>query len=162
MKTHKWKNIGAKQYSSLGLPPSSAESYYFCENCGVNIGVAYNSGEGIGEGMKRAGVSEECPKGAETNTEGGKKIFCFINSSSNFGVDVVAICEDGHALGGHFSSNESWAKHDIGLTSDRKHDKYKEHCPEGFQLIWVEDPKNHKELGEAYKLNQELKKSEKE
>lgn len=92
-----------------------------------------------------------------------KKIYCFVNSGK--GTDwqiVIALCEDGHCLASHCSSNEGWAKHDIGIGSDWKHDKYKEHCPEGFELIWINDAADSKEVDAAYELNQQLAKLAKE
>lgn len=86
-----------------------------------------------------------------------KKIYCFINSGKGTEWNhVIALCEDGHCLAGHLSSCEGWAKHDIGINSDWKHENYKEHCPEGYDLIWVDDPEESNEIAAAYKLNQEL------
>jgi hypothetical protein len=90
-----------------------------------------------------------------------KKIYCFINSGK--GTDwiiVIALCEDGHCLANHCSSNEYWAQHDIGINSDWKHDNYKKHCPDGYELIWIDDASTSKEIDEAYELNQQLAKSE--
>jgi hypothetical protein len=86
-----------------------------------------------------------------------KKIYIFVNSRWASGdVVALALCEDGIPLGSHFSSNEDFAKHDMGLTSDWKHDGYKAHCPEGYELEWVDDYKTHPGLQAAYKLNQEM------
>lgn len=88
-----------------------------------------------------------------------KKIFCFINSGK--GTDwiiVIALCEDGRCLANHCSSNEYWAMHDIGIESDWKHDDYKKNCPEGYELIWIEDASNSPEVDTAYIKNQELAK----
>ena len=89
-----------------------------------------------------------------------KKIYAFINSGH--GTDmlvVVAMCEDGHNVGGHMSSTESWARHDIGVTSTWKHDDYAKHCPDGFEVEWVDDVPGHAGLMEAYRLNQEMAKT---
>lgn len=96
-------------------------------------------------------------------TENKKKIYCFINGSNNFGQHVMALCEDGNVLAGHLSSSVGYAKHDIGINSDWKHDKYKEHCPEGYELEWVdpEDVNGHDGIDAAYILNQELAKAAK-
>jgi hypothetical protein len=86
-----------------------------------------------------------------------KKIFCFINGGN--GRDwfpVIAICEDGHCLAEHISSSEWFALHDIGINSDIKHEQYKEHCPNGYELVWVEDARNSVKLDAAYAKNQEL------
>lgn len=85
------------------------------------------------------------------------KIFCWVNSGK--GTDwqnVMAMAEDGTYLAGHLSSSEHFAKHDIGLTSDWKHDAYKKHYPDGYELVWVDDanPGNHAGLDEAYAKNQ--------
>lgn len=84
------------------------------------------------------------------------KIFCWINSGK--GTDwnvVIAMAEDGTSLASHVSSSEPWAKHDIGITSDWKHEKYRDHYPDGFELVWVEgDPREHEGLMAAYALNQ--------
>jgi hypothetical protein len=51
-----------------------------------------------------------------------------------------ALCEDGVCLAQHLSSSLEFAKHDMGLTSSWKHNAYHNHCPEGYQLEWVDDP----------------------
>jgi hypothetical protein len=88
-----------------------------------------------------------------------KKIFCFVNSGKGSDMQVViALCEDGHCLANHLSSNEGWARHDIGITSDWKHENYKEHCPDGYELVWVENPEESEDVDKAYQLNQILAK----
>lgn len=37
----------------------------------------------------------------------------------------------------HFSSGENWCKHDMGITSDWKHDVYDAMYPDGYELIWL-------------------------
>lgn len=86
-----------------------------------------------------------------------KKIFCFINSGRNTEFqNVVALCEDGHCLAGHLSSSEGWAKHDIGINSDWKHENYKNHCPEGYELVWLDDPNGVPEFESACEKNKQL------
>ena len=86
-----------------------------------------------------------------------KKIYCFINSGKGSAwIVVVALCEDGYCLAEHCSSNEGWAKHDIGIGSDWKHEHYREHCPEGYELVWIEDASNSPELNAACAKNKEL------
>jgi hypothetical protein len=51
----------------------------------------------------------------------------------------MAIAEDGNVLAKHLSSNTHWAKHDIGITSDWKHNYYKAHYPDGYELVWLDD-----------------------
>lgn len=85
------------------------------------------------------------------------KIFCFIQSGKDTDwVSTIAICEDGHCLAEHLSSDNCLALQDIGMTSDMKHDRYKEHCPDGYDLVWLDDPANSPELDAAYAKNQEL------
>lgn len=86
------------------------------------------------------------------------KIYCWVNSGR--GTDwqiVIAMAEDGTALASHCSSSEGWAKHDIGIGSDWKHDTYRKHYPEGFELEWVDDFDGHPGLAAAYEKNQARK-----
>jgi hypothetical protein len=81
------------------------------------------------------------------------KIFIFINAGKDTDwVQGVAISEDGKALAGHVSSNYAFFRHDMGLTSDRKHEKYKDHYPDGYELVEVDDPTpgTHKGLDSAF------------
>lgn len=107
-----------------------------------------------------------------------KKIYIFAvpTGTSSYGIirdaeptgDVVgyALCEDGHCLARHFSSGVDWSKHDMGITSDWKHNIYKEHCPEGYDLEWIdyEDLDSHEGYLAArdlfYKLMEEAKSHE--
>lgn len=88
------------------------------------------------------------------------KIYCFINSAQPEWYQVCAIAEDGHCLAQHTSSTPVWAQHDIGITSDWKHDNYKKHYPKGYELEWVNDVLKHTGLMAAYEKNQELAKAE--
>lgn len=73
------------------------------------------------------------------------------------GGDVIgnALAEDGTGLAAHLSSSVAYAKHDMGLTSDWKHDIYREHCPDGFELEWVDDVETHDGWRAALALNRE-------
>lgn len=85
------------------------------------------------------------------------KIFVFMNSGKGTDwISGIALCEDGAYLAGHISSSYGFFRHDMGLTSDWKHDEYKEHCPDGYDLIEVDDPRNHDGVQAAYKLNQAM------
>ncbi len=79
-------------------------------------------------------------------------------SATRGGHDVTsnAVAQDGQCLAGHLSSSQGFARHDMGLTSDWKHDKYKEHYPGGYQLVEVEDLSDPGWLA-AYEKNQALK-----
>lgn len=46
-----------------------------------------------------------------------------------------AMAEDGTGLAQHWSSSKLWVKHDMGLTSRKKHDAYEEHYPNGYELV---------------------------
>jgi hypothetical protein len=65
-------------------------------------------------------------------------IYCFLNGGSPEWWNVSAVAEDGEGLAGHVCSSPVFFKHDLGLTSDWKHDKYREKYPEGYRLVWVE------------------------
>lgn len=71
--------------------------------------------------------------------------------------DVIgyALAEDGDCIAQHLSSNTAFSKHDMGLTSDWKHDNYKGKYPEGYTLKWVDDPENDPEWQHRVKLNRE-------
>jgi hypothetical protein len=71
-------------------------------------------------------------------------------------INGVALCEDGHVLAGHLSSSLDFCKLDMGVTSDHKHAHYQEHCPDGFELIWVDDPHTHAGWQEALQKNRQL------
>ena len=72
--------------------------------------------------------------------------------------DVIgyACAEDGTGLGSHLSSSVEFSKHDMGLTSDWKHEAYKKHYPDGFELEWVNNPETHFELSQAIALNKKI------
>ena len=86
------------------------------------------------------------------------KIFCFNNGGSNECYHAMAMADDGHVLAQHICSDPSFMPHDLGITSDWKHESYNEHFGEDkWELEWVDDPKKHEGLQAAYKLNQKLK-----
>jgi len=79
------------------------------------------------------------------------------------GVHPVALCEDGNSLAGHLCSHEGFVKHDMGFTSDWKHEHYDEHCgKDNWELEYIEDEdiEAHEGLQKAIKLNQELPEEE--
>lgn len=67
-----------------------------------------------------------------------------------------ALCEDGCGLVSHSSSSEGWSKHDMGYESDWHHDTYQKHCPDGFELIWIDDADHDERWLKAMELNQQL------
>lgn len=64
------------------------------------------------------------------------------------GGDVVgyAMAEDGNVLCSHLSSSQGFCRHDMGLTSNWKHNYYKEHYPDGYELVDLTDKKSREEL----------------
>lgn len=59
-----------------------------------------------------------------------------------FAVDGIVIDEeDGkeklNCIAQHWSSGENWCKHDMGITSDWKHDTYKQFHPDGYELEFI-------------------------
>lgn len=91
------------------------------------------------------------------------KIFCFVNTwYGPRGGDcvVVAMAEDGHVLGSHFSSNVAFAMRDIGhlpgTFQASRHAAFAAHYPDGFETVWVDDPRSHPGLTAACERNQEL------
>ena len=71
----------------------------------------------------------------------------------NSDVAGYALAEDGTGLASHISSNEDWAKHDMGLTSDLKKEIYEGHYPDGYELEWVSDFDNNAGGNRAMSLN---------
>jgi len=83
-----------------------------------------------------------------------KKIYCFNNGGSIGWMNAVAIAEDGTCVAQHGCSSEVFMKHDLGITTNRKHDNYDAHYGEGnWELEWVADVPNHKDLQAALVLN---------
>jgi len=74
------------------------------------------------------------------------------------GGDVMgySVAEDGTGIASHLSSNKEFSKHDMGLTSNQKHEYYQKAFPDGYELEWVDDVENHAGLREALRLNNEL------
>lgn len=72
-------------------------------------------------------------------------IFVFCNGGA--GTDMVsmtALSEDGEFLAGHLCSSERWGWHDMGFSSEWKHEHYAARYPDGFVLVWVPgDPRKH-------------------
>jgi hypothetical protein len=64
-----------------------------------------------------------------------------------------AMDENGQVLAQHISSSMSFSQHDLGLTSEWKHDRYKEAHPGGYELVWVDDPDSSAEFQAAFAKN---------
>jgi hypothetical protein len=105
---------------------------------------------------------EECSK-LECACARNPKIYVFCEPGGFEPGDVIghALAEDGTGLCSHLSSNPSFSRHDMGITSDWKHDIYKDHYPDGYELEWIEtkDLDTHPGFIAAYDLNQEKEKT---
>jgi hypothetical protein len=65
------------------------------------------------------------------------KIFAFCNGGEPEWWNMAALSEDGEFLAGHLCSHPIFGPHDMGITSDWKHEHYRERYPGGFELVWV-------------------------
>lgn len=89
------------------------------------------------------------------------KIYLFRDGSGMAGfVYGVALAENGALLTGHLSTDEDWLRHDLGLTSDWKHDHYRRHYPDGYELVWLDNPEADPGCRRAIALHQERAKAE--
>ena len=96
-------------------------------------------------------------QGVESPRPALHKIFCFNNGGARGWMYAVAIGDDGHCLAQHVCSSEDFMPHDLGITSNWKHENYNKHFGEGnWELEWVSNPKNHAGLDAALVLNQQL------
>ena len=70
-----------------------------------------------------------------------KKIFVIPYAEHHgFGVEMLALTEDGDVVASHLSSNTSWGKHDMGIGSDWKHTNYDEAYGAGqWELVYGDD-----------------------
>lgn len=59
----------------------------------------------------------------------------------NGDIACVALDEDGQVIAHHISSSAGWARHDMGLTGNWKHDLYKARYPDGYALVDAIDAK---------------------
>lgn len=68
---------------------------------------------------------------------------------STVGGDVIgyALAEDGECLDTHLSSNWVYSQHDMGLTSNWKHEIYEKKYPNGYQCEWVDEKEFHRHEG---------------
>ena len=73
------------------------------------------------------------------------------------GYIVSALADDGHCLAQHACSHKAYARHDIGIDSERKHEYYDKHFGAGnWQLEWVDDAKTHPGWLAALELNRAI------
>ena len=85
------------------------------------------------------------------------KIYAFSNTMNGGEGEAIAMAEDGAVVGSHWCSNEGWVPHDLGVTSDWHHEGYKEHYPNGFEVVFVKaaDVDGHEGLQSAVKLHRD-------
>lgn len=83
-----------------------------------------------------------------------------IVQGSTRGGDVIgyAVAEDGTGLSSHLSSSVGFSQHDMGFTGTWKHDVYKKHYPDGYEVEWVNesDIEGHEGLQAALVKNKAL------
>lgn len=80
------------------------------------------------------------------------KIFVFCNRCSEGWHSFSALTEDGCFVAGHVCSHHLFAYNDMGVNPDGwKHEIYRKHYPDGYEVVFVEDAKNPgPEFNEAY------------
>lgn len=83
-------------------------------------------------------------------SEAKPKIFALVIGGHAGWLNVKALAEDGEVLAGHVSSTVEFAKHDIGVTSDWKHEHYQLHYPRGYEVEWVDNWETHPGFQAAY------------
>ena len=84
-------------------------------------------------------------------------IYCFVVMDYGEYLYSIALSEDGYMLTSHISTNRSFAMTDMGWNNNNdKHQQYKEHYPDGYNVAWVDDPEDHRGVQEAIRLNKEL------
>ena len=91
------------------------------------------------------------------------KIYVFINSQMSEWHTALAFSEDGFVLANHTSSTPEWSKHDMGITSDWKHERYKAYFPNGFELMWLEgNPLQYPDFVPVYERHKTIPEAEHE
>ncbi len=80
-------------------------------------------------------------------------IYCFVNGGSPGWYNVAALTDDGEFIAGHLCSHPSFGPHDMGClhTCDWKHEHYRERYPDGYVVVWVDDPKGDPRVDAAHK-----------
>lgn len=85
------------------------------------------------------------------------EIYCFNNGGSAGFFEALAIADDGNVLASHLCSHEGYMAHDLGMTSDWKHENFNEHFgKDNWILVWVDDPMNDERTKKAFALNKAL------
>lgn len=63
-----------------------------------------------------------------------------------------ALTTDGAGVLSHFSSSLDYSKHDLTVLHKRDYD---EMYPDGYELVWIDNPENDERWQAALKLNRE-------
>lgn len=62
----------------------------------------------------------------------------YVNDAEECGDTMgYAVDKDINIIAKHYSSGINWTKHDMGISSDWKHDTYDEKFPNGYELAWI-------------------------
>lgn len=88
------------------------------------------------------------------------KIFIYC-VEDDFGMVAYAVAEDGTGLAAHLCSNRLYVKHDMGINSQWKHDKYQAYYPGGYELVDYsnlepDQLREHSDLWQAINLNRSI------
>lgn len=78
------------------------------------------------------------------------KIYAFCNGGREGWYHMDALSEDGVFLAGHICSHPAYGPHDMGVTSDWKHETYRKYYPDGYEVVWVDDARTDPRLQEAH------------
>ncbi len=89
-------------------------------------------------------------------------IYAFSNVPNGGDGQALAVAEDGHVLGSHWCSNESYVPYDLGVLEGARPDRqkdYEKHYPNGFQMVFVRsaDVLWHQGIKKALALNAIIK-----
>lgn len=85
------------------------------------------------------------------------EIYCFNNGGAAGFYQALAVADDGNVLASHLCSHECFMAHDLGMTSDWKHEEYNKHFgAENWILVWIDDPKDDPRIKKAMELNAKL------
>lgn len=71
------------------------------------------------------------------------KIFIWCSHcSDNCHYMVASTEDDNETIARHVSSDHEYGKYDMGFSSSKKHEIYKEKYPDGYELHYVDNNKN--------------------
>ena len=89
------------------------------------------------------------------------KIYIFCQGCQPEWHHIEALSEDGVFLAGHLCSNHGFVPHDMGIDPNGwNRDNYAAYYPDGFELVWVDNPRTHEGLNAAYAKHTAMSKEE--